>query len=266
MPRPNRTLRSKVRSSTTTAARFKLPTQKKRESEEESTVLQTRDDNVDDNASSLSPSLGDKRRRKTESRNSIGRPPLPRKKVTKSKSSKKKEAKDEAQENEEVSPLRKLLGRHNLPAVATGVQSPVRPRRRAAVAGKKKYIDVHSDTDDESSSSDESKDDHAYRTKNEKKIKAKAKPCGRKVNKRKIDTPRTRKTNAKKLKVKTPSPFHSSKRRASSASKEVKNSPSILSTPKGAIIGLTPIKDSVSKVWENRDGDWRVQGAIDYDF
>jgi len=254
MPRPTRTHKSKPGSPAKVANRYKLPTRKKRESEKENIILQPSIGNVDDDSSLLSSSSGDMRKTKVISKNDIGRPPLPRKKVTK-KIFKKKE-KEGDQNKERVSPLQKrFLNLQDTPTIAPGSRTPIRSRRREAATKKKQYVDINSDTDNESSSSEESEDDGDYSAKNEKKIKTQAVSCDKKANKRKIGTPTAIKADKKKQKVKTPSPLHSKKKTTPSGIKKVKSSPSV---------GLTPIKESISKVWENDDGDWRVQGAIDY--
>ena len=248
MPRSSRTIKSKPKSSAAVAKRYKLPTRKQREAEEENTVLQPKNFNMDDGSSLPSSTSGDKRKTKTASKNGIGRPPLPQKKVTKKQICKKRGDKEEGPTKEGESTLKKLLTKQNSPTIAPGSRTPMRPRRRAAATKKKPYADINSDTDDESSSSDESEDDVDYRAKKEMKIKTKDRSCARKTNKRKMGTPVALDADRKKQKVKTPSPLHP-------ATKMAKSSPSI---------GLTPIKESVSKVWENDGGDWRVQGAIDY--
>lgn len=188
-----------------------------------------------------------------------GRPPLlPKGKATE-KTTKKKEATDL---DDDVSPLKKrnLLGKAST-AIAMIASSSGRPHRRAAAAKKKQYTDVDSETGGETSSSDESD----YSIKKTGKGRA---PVLRKANKRKKGSPSGSKkaSKAKKARTKTPSPQTKLRTNASYVTKKVKGSPYILSTPQGVSIGLTPIKDSISKVWKNDGGDWRVSGAIDYGF
>lgn len=208
-------------------------------------------DSLVDEANSTAPIL--KRRGKN------GRPPLlPKRKAT-GKTTQKKEASDL---DDDLSPLKKknLLGKASN-AIAIMTSTSGRPLRRAAAAKKKQYTDADSETDGETSSSDESE----YDTKNNVARRA---PILRKTNKRKKGTPSSSKisSKSKRARNKTPSPQTKLRTHASPATKKIKGSPYILSTPQGASIGLTPIKDSISKVWKNDGGDWRVSGAIDYGF
>ena len=191
-------------------------------------------------------------------RDKNGRPPLlPRRKVTKT-TSKKEEATDL---DSDTSPLeKKKLLRKSSAAIAIVASTSGRPLRRAAAAKKKQYAEIDSATDGETSSSDES--DYAITTKSKERS-----PTVRKANKRKKGSPsRSKASNAKKARMKTPSPKTKLCIDNSPGTKKLKASPHTMSTPRGTSIGLTPIKDSIKKVWKNSGGDWRVSGAIDYGF
>ena len=224
--------------------------------------MKARDMNIiEDHNSSLSSSSNDDAKRTIASKRGNGRPPLPRGKVTK-KTTKKEGYEKEATdlEDDDISPLKKkkLLGR----VTAVIASTPGRPRRRAAAGKKKQYTDtIDSATDGETSNSDES--DYGIDKKSQ------TRPLVvRKANKRKKNPPASPKktSNAKKARSKRSSPSTKACTDASLAIKNTSGSPYVLSTPKRGTIGLPPIKDSVSKVWKNDGGDWRVSGAIDYGF
>ena len=216
------------------------------------------DENVD--PSLQSPSIERKVKATAIPKKGNGRPPLPRKKTTKKKDAKKAtNGKKDETIADDISPLKKkkLLGKATA-AIAKAPSIQGRPLRRAAAA-KKQYADTDSATDEETGSSEDSDYD--------KKVTSKV--IARKVNKRKKNSPSPGKTSsAKKPKMKTPSPqiIRRSEKAtsASSSGKRLKALAAAMMTPQGASIGLTPIKDSISKVWKNDGGDWRVQGAIDY--
>jgi hypothetical protein len=257
------------------AAKKKPSKRIKAEPKEATLVLQPKDGNLDHSEPS-SPSSTSEHKIKTtaaipKNKNKNGRPPLSRKKVSCKKAIENDEGKDEeALSDDEASPLKKkkLLSRRYTVANAIAIaaaSTPGRPRRRAAASKKKhQYADLDdSDTDNETSSSNE-ESDYGARTKSQARPIA----CS-KTNKRKKGTPipiARKISNTKKAKTKTLSP---SARNVASSSpdkrKKTKSSPSVLSTPQGASIGLTPIKDSVDKVWKSDGGDWRVQEAIDYE-
>jgi len=231
---------------------------------EEISAIKSIDINTDAQKSSFSTS-DVKAKPMNASKIANRRPPLPRGKTAKKRSKKEEEDEREATNLDgDESPLkqRKLLGRAKA-AIAIAASSPGRPRRRAVINNKKQYTEIDSSTDDETSSDDES--DYGN-DKNDKAERALA--SSGKTNMRKKGANASRKTsNAKMAKAKKSSSQGTTNalKDASPAAKKTRGSPSILSTPKGASIGLTPIKDSVSKVWKNDGVDWRVFGAIDYD-
>lgn len=226
---------------------------------EASLTMKPRDIKINDEKSPTDSS--DKEEKPTDivilKRDKNGRPPLlPRRKVTKT-TTKKEEA---TGLNSDTSPLKKKLLGNASAAIAIVASTSGRPLRRAAAAKKKQYAEVDSATDGETSSSDES--DYAITTKSKE-----GSPTIRKATKRKKGSPSCSKaSNAKKARMKTPSPKTKLRTDNSPGTKKLKASPRTMSTPRDASIGLTPIKDSIKKVWKNSGGDWRVSGAIDYGF
>ena len=229
---------------------------------EEESVMKSRDMNVDIQHVAVEAKTMETME---ASKRSYRRPPLPRGKATKKTSEKEGNEKEAEEFDEEESPLkkRKLLERATS-AIAIAASTPGRPRRRAVAGKKKQYTETDSATDDETSSDDDSDYGNNKNHKSQSGL-----PTSGKTNKRKKGAIASRKTsNAKKVKINESSSKATNKfiTDASPTVKKTRGSPAILSTPQGANIGLTPIKDSVSKVWKNDGVDWRVLGAIDYDF
>jgi hypothetical protein len=260
-----RTRNPKSRSSASVVAKKKPSRSRKSEPEEENVVLKPRDGNIDNEPSSPLSSPEDKATTRASKQNGNGRPPLPRKRAN-DKAIEKESDGDEDEDEESIdvifSPLqkKKLLSRASA-TITTAASTPGRPRRRAAAAAKKHYADIDSATDKGTSSSDES--DYGETSKR----RSRAQPIARKNEQHTKKLTAARKNSKRKTKTPPPATRKSGKAfpGASLTSKITKSSPSVLSTPRGATIGLTSIQDSVSKVWKSDGGDWRVHGAIDYD-